>query len=137
MKAAGRIFQLPPSSRSRSSSGSDNSQVRYSGLTRNRAGLSNTDAGMNVTLIGRGGSMPGRNILRRRQVLDQIFRPIAPNNLSCEANVIAAVPADLDVVRYWDLAATEKTELLRGDQDEKRTSIRMRECSRMRDEGRA
>jgi hypothetical protein len=27
--------------------------------------------------------------------------------------------------------------LLRGEQDEKRTSIRMRECSRMRDEGRA
>jgi hypothetical protein len=28
-------------------------------------------------------------------------------------------------------------DLLRGEQDEKRTSIRMRECSRMRDEGRA
>jgi len=27
--------------------------------------------------------------------------------------------------------------MLRGEQDEKRTSIRMRECSRMRDEGRA
>ena len=27
--------------------------------------------------------------------------------------------------------------LLRGEPDEKRTSIRMRECSRMRDEGRA
>jgi len=27
--------------------------------------------------------------------------------------------------------------LLGGEQDEKRTSIRMRECSRMRDEGRA
>jgi len=25
--------------------------------------------------------------------------------------VVDAVPADLDVVRYWDLAATEKTEL--------------------------
>src|SRR6202047_5568437 len=57
--ADGRIFQLPASSRSRSSSGSDSSQVKYSGLTRSRTGLSNTFAGMKVTLIGLGGSMPG------------------------------------------------------------------------------
>jgi hypothetical protein len=35
----------------RLSSGNENSQARYSELTRNRAGLSNTEVGMNVTLI--------------------------------------------------------------------------------------
>src|SRR6516162_7397901 len=57
--AAGRIFQLPASSRSRSRVGNDNSQARYSGLTRSSAGLSDTVAGIKVTLIGIGGSMPG------------------------------------------------------------------------------
>jgi hypothetical protein len=42
-----------------SSVGSNSSQVRYSGLTRSRAGLSSTFAGIKVTLIGRGGSTPG------------------------------------------------------------------------------
>ena len=50
---------MPPSRRSRSSSGSERSQAKYSGLTCSRTGLSNTVAGMNVTLIGRGRSKPG------------------------------------------------------------------------------
>src|SRR6516162_10041102 len=50
--AAGRIFQSPASSRSSSRVGNDNSQARYSGLTRSSAGLSKTVAEMRVTLIG-------------------------------------------------------------------------------------
>jgi hypothetical protein len=56
---------IAPRSRSRSSSGNHSIQARYSGLTCTRAGLSNTVAGKNVTLIGRGGSVSGGRLSSR------------------------------------------------------------------------
>jgi hypothetical protein len=87
--AAGRISQLPPSSRSRSSVGNDNSQARYSGLTRSSAGLSNTVAGMKLMLIGCGRSMPGGNFLAADKVFHQVFGPIGPHDVFGNADEIA------------------------------------------------
>src|SRR6516164_7576536 len=87
--AAGRIFQLPSSSRPRSSNGSDSSQRRYSGLTCNSAGLSKTLAGIKVTLIGRSGSAPGNKILPICHLVHQLLRSIGPHGLFRGANEIA------------------------------------------------
>jgi hypothetical protein len=51
--------------------------------------LSNTEAGMKVTLIGRGGSTPGGRVSGGGRVLHQVFGLIGPHDLSRDANVIA------------------------------------------------
>ena len=57
-------------------------------MTRSRAGLSNTVAGMKVTLIGRGGSMPGGKSAARGW-FHQFFRPIGPFDFFGNADEIA------------------------------------------------
>jgi len=81
----------------------DSNQVRYSGLTCNSTGLSCTLAAIKA--------LP---LLERERLLggNWKIRPAAGLYFKREwCAVVDQVPADLEVVRYWDLAATEKTEL--------------------------
>ena len=50
---------------------------------------------MKVTVIGRGGSAPGGQVLWPRQVLRQLFGPVGPDDLFRDPDVIAQHPGPL------------------------------------------